>query len=240
MSIAKRIFMGLMLCLSLYANNVSANANLEIGIKAKNEGRYAIALMAFKPLLAIGYGGAQYQVAEMNEFGLGMEKDLKNASDLYHKAAKQGYAQAQFKLSRYYTDGTIVDKNLKLAYKWVRKAANLGLAAAQYNLAVLYHKGESVPLDYKQAFYWYKQAAYQNFVLAQYNLALMYFEGYGVKKSNTESYVWNTIAATNGYENALKSLEIDKRNLLPAEIRLARLQVVDELKKIETKRSDLN
>ena len=214
----------------------NANANLEIGIFAKNEGRYDIALKSFQPLVDLGYGAAQFQLGEMYEFGLGLKKDPKMAADLFLKSANQGYAEAQFKVYRLYLEGNIFSKNQKEAVKWLKKSANLGLAAAEFNLAVMYHNGEVVLLDYKKAYYWYKQAAFQNYILAQFNLALMYYEGYGVKKSNSMSYVWNTIAGQNGYKKAFKSREVDQRNLLGEEIKLARMKVKEVLRKIELKR----
>ncbi len=213
----------------------NANANLEIGIFAKNEGRYDIALQSFKPLVELGYGAAQFQMGEMYEFGLGLKKDQKMAADLFLKSANQGYAEAQFKVYRLYTEGKIFPKSQKNAIKWLKKSANLGLAAAEFNLGVMYYNGEGVLLDYKKAYYWYKQAAFQNYILAQFNLALMYYEGLGVKKSNSMSYVWNTIAGQNGYEQAFKSREIDQRNLLGKEIKIARMKVKEVMRKIESK-----
>jgi TPR repeat protein len=238
MSIIKKVLLAAVVSLALSAN-VNANDKLNVGIFAKNEGRYEVALMAFKPLVEIGYGAAQYQMAEMYEFGLGVKKDITMAADLYQKAAKQGYAKAQFRVSRLLTDGTILKKDLKQAAKWLQKAANLGLAAAQYNLAILYYNGESgVLLSYKKAYYWYKQAAYQNYILAQFNLALMYSQGYGVKKSHINSYIWNKIAIRNGYKPAQQSLDVDSRHLTTSQIKQARMEVVKVEEKLQSTRTD--
>jgi TPR repeat protein len=230
------VFTGLLLSLNAPAQ---ANAKLEVGIYAKNEGKYDVALMAFKPLVELGFGAAQFEVAEMYEFGLGVKKDPKAAAQLYLKAAEQGYATAQFKVSRLYHEGKVLPLDHKAAIMWLKKSAALGLAAAQFNLALAFYDGDKVNLDYKKAYYWYKEAAFQNYVLAQYNLALMYYEGVGVRQDHSMSYVWNAIAAHNGYKDAVKSLQIDKRNLLPKEIQLAQFKLEELWRKIESKRTDM-
>ena len=221
------------LCTSAQATDIN------VGIYAKNEGRFDMALRVFEPLVEIGYGAAQYELAEMYENGWGLKKDLKKASELYLKAAKQGYAAAQFKMSVIYGEGKILPKDDKASMAWLKKSAALGLAAAQFNYAVALADGVLVPTDHKKAFYWYQQSAFQNYVLAQYNLALMYAQGLGVKKDNIMSYVWNTIAAQNGYKDAARSLEIDRRVLSVEQTKTARYKVQEVLRKIESKRTDL-
>lgn len=224
---------------SLLGLSFNASANIDVGIYAKNEGRYAMALTAFEPLIKLGYAPAQYEVGDMYYHGLGVKKDLKKAAELFELAAKQGNAEAQFTLSTFYAEGIAVKKSAKEAAKWVSKAANLGLAAAQFNLATIYESGEGLNFDYKKAFYWYTQAAEQNYILAQYNLALMYASGSGTKKDVFMSYVWNTIAGQNGYEDAVKSRAIDARELSIDDLKMTRYKIQELLRKIETKRTDL-
>ena len=229
----------LLAILALVGLSFGATANVQVGIYAKNEGRYDVALQVFRPLVKLGYGAAQYEMAQMYEDGLGLKKDMKAAIDLYRKAAVQGYAGAQFKLSRVYIEGKLAPVDVKESMKWLKKAANLGLTAAEFNLAVAYHDGELINVDYKKAFYWYKEAAFKNYVLAQYNLALMYAEGYGTKRDHKMSYVWNFIANQNGYKDAGRSLNIDRRVLTVDETKAARYKVKEVLRQIESKRTDL-
>lgn len=211
---------------------------INIGIYAKNEGRYDMALRVFEPLVEIGYGAAQYEMAEMYEYGMGLKKDLKKAAELYLKAAKQGYPRAQFRMSVIYDEGKIVPKDIKESVKWLKKAATLGLPAAQFNYAVALSDGVKVPMDKKKAFYWYEQAAFQDYVLAQFNLALLYAEGSGTRKDNIMSYVWNTIAARKGFNDAARSLEIDRRILTIEQTKTAKYKVNEVQRKIESKRTD--
>ena len=65
------------------------------------------------------------------ENGYGIEKDYKQATIYYHKAANQGLVEAQFNLGICYYNGYGVEKNPAEAVKWFRKAANQGDAQAQ-------------------------------------------------------------------------------------------------------------
>lgn len=229
-SFASLLFAAIFSSLSVQATNVN------VGIYAKNEGRYDVALEVFKPLVEIGYGAAQYEMGEMYEFGLGLRKDLKKAADLYLKAAKQGYPRAQFRMSVIYEEGKILPKNIKEAMKWLKKAATLGLPAAQFNYGVALSDGVKVPMDNKKAFYWYEQAAFQDYVLAQYNLALLYAQGSGVRKDIIMSYVWNMIASRKGLDDAARALAIDRRMLSVEQTKTARYKVDEVMRKIESKR----
>jgi TPR repeat protein len=236
MSLIKNALMVLLLSFSISFN---ASAELEVGISAKHEGRYDIALMAFEPLVELGFAPAQYELGQMYYDGLGVKKDIAKAAQLYQLSAQQGNAKAQFNLSTLYAEGIGLELSQKEAAKWLKKSANLGLAAAQFNLATRYESGEGVNFDDAKAFYWYTESAEQNYVKAQYNLALMYASGRGVKKSTYLSYVWNTIAGSNGYEDAVKSRAVDARTLSVEKLKMSRNKVQELLRKIETKRTDL-
>lgn len=141
-------------------------------------------------------------------------------------------------MSVIYDEGKVLPKNYKESMKWLKKAATLGLPAAQFNYAVALSDGIKVARDHKKAFYWYEQAAFQDYVFAQFNLALMYAEGYGVRKDTIMSYVWNTIAARKGFNDAARSLEIDRRILTIEQTKTARYKVNEVQRKIESKRID--
>lgn len=189
------------------------DGDLELGIFELNRGEFKAAMAQFEPLVAEEYAPAQYQMALVYLNGYGVKKDEKKAFDLISKAASQNYPDALFNLSTMYTEGEVVKKNLKTAFMLMKKAADKNLPSAQFNVGVMYANGEGVPVDSRRAATWYEKAARQNYVLAQFNLALMYFEGKGLKKDVEMSYVWNTIAAKSGYGPAIKSRDMDERNL---------------------------
>jgi len=198
------------------------DGDLELGIFELNRGEFKAAMAQFEPLVAEEYAPAQYQMALVYLNGYGVKKDQKQAFDLLSKAASQNYPDALFNLSTMYTEGEVVKKDLKTAFMFMKKAADKNLPSAQFNVGVMYANGEGVPVDSRRAATWYEKSARQNYVLAQFNLALMYFEGKGLKKDIEMSYVWNTIAAKSGYGPAIKSRDMDERNLGVKQIQKSR------------------
>ena len=66
-----------------------------------------------------------------------MEKDLKQAAELFRKAAVQGEAEAQYDLGVCYCNGEGVEKDPKQAAYWYRKAAEQGYEPAREALKTL-------------------------------------------------------------------------------------------------------
>jgi len=211
---------------------ISIADELDQAIFDINRGEFKSAISTLEPLVIEGYSPAQYYMALMYKEGTGIEKNLKKAFDLFGLSAEQNYPEAQFDLALMYSEGEVVKKDLKKAFTLTEKAASKELASAQFNLAVMYYNGQGVRRDYYKASRHYELAAMQNYTLAQFNLALMYFEGKGVEKSTEMSFVWNIIAASNGYEAAGKSRDMDQRKLTSAQIKTAQVKADDIYRKI--------
>ncbi|MGJ8692007.1 MAG: tetratricopeptide repeat protein [Thalassotalea sp.] len=207
---------------SLCFSNLSSANDFNKGIYELNRGEFHAAIAEFAPLVEDNYAPAQYQMAKLLLDGNGTQKDTTKAVELLYKASKQNYQDAQFALSVLYSEGKVVNQNLTMAFELMQKAALKEMPSAQFNLGVMYAQGSGVKQDNYQATRWYKKAADQNYALAQFNLALMYFEGKGVEKSDYWSYVWNSVAAQGGYKNALKSRDMDERNLSAEQIKVGR------------------
>ena len=95
----------------------------------------------FKSLKALSEKGdakAQFNLGEMYQFGLGVEKDEKEAGKWYRKAAEQNVALAQYNLGVMHQFGKGVEKDEKEAVKWCRKAAEQNHALAQFSLGGMY------------------------------------------------------------------------------------------------------
>ena len=180
-----------------------------------------------------GYALAQYQLARMYLYGIGMEPDYKKAFYGMEKAAEQGYAPAQDTLARRYLGGTGVEsyyrkdfywrqqveqlrRGLELsledvldeaeAFYWMKKVAEQGDAPAQYELALMYFYGIGVDQDEEQALNWMEEAAEQGSAPAQYELALMYLHGRVVEQDEEQAFYWMSKAARQGYAKAKKML----------------------------------
>lgn len=199
-----------------------ANATLEEGIVAANEGRFDVALKEFQYLADKGYAPGIYELGKLYEGGYGVTRNYQKAAELYQQGVKKNSADSMFALAVLYDEGKGVKLDKQMALTLFEKAAKKNLPAAQFNLGVMYSNGEGVTADYKLAKTWYEKAAANNYSLAQFNLALMYFEGLGMPKNLEKSYIWNTIAEYNGNMEASHSRKLDERSMLPKEIEEAK------------------
>ena len=179
---------------------------IEEGQAAYDSGNYAAALSYWKPLADQGAAAAQYKLAGLYQFGLGVDRDSALAVTYIRKAAEQGWAEAQSSLSDLYAVGQGVPQDYAQAVIWGRKAAEQGLAVAQYNLGYSYESGQGVPQDYAQALVWYRRAADQDFATAQYALGLLYDQGLGVSQDYGQAIAWYKKAADKGLDVAQGNL----------------------------------
>ena len=120
-----------------------------------------------------GFTGAQYNLGNMYDIGLGVTQDYKEAVKWYSKAAEQGMATAQYNLGVRYEIGQGVTQDYKEAVKWYKKAAEQGHAKAQYILGLMYEYGLGVAQDYKSAHMWLNIAAANGFSMAAKNRGLI-------------------------------------------------------------------
>lgn len=102
---------------------------------------------------------AFYRLARMCALGLGCEKSLEKAYELFRKAALAGNDKAQYHLAKSYDDGIELVQDYKEAAKWYELAANQGNASAQNNLGILYLKGLGVIQDRVLAHMWFNLAS---------------------------------------------------------------------------------
>jgi serine/threonine protein kinase/TPR repeat protein len=151
---------------------------------------------------------AQYRLGVMYEKGIGTNKDLQRAVQLFHGAADHGYAEAENLLGILYaTGGDGISQDDKQAVDWYQKAADQGFAKAEKNLGDMYFFGHGVDRDYKQAMTWYGKAADQQFAEAQYRLGFMYEKGLGTDASNQDAVEQYKKAARNGSVEAQRALD---------------------------------
>ena len=151
---------------------------------------------------------AQFRVALMYEKGLGTDKDVARAVQLFRSAADLGSPEAQNVLGVLYaTGGNGITADDKQAVAWYQKAADQGLAKAEKNLGDMYYFGRGVDRDYKQAMVWYGKAADQQVTDAQYRLGFMYEKGLGTAPSNQDAVDEYKKAARNGSVEAQRALD---------------------------------
>ena len=75
--------------------------------------------------------GAQFNLGEMYENGLGVPQNYVKAAKWYSKGAELGHAKAQFNLGAMYDKGQGVSQNLIYAHMWYNLAATSGHSDAR-------------------------------------------------------------------------------------------------------------
>ncbi len=134
----------------------------------------APALIAAEHLVAVDSAqpaGAQQQAPDWTDLklrmkmaamyisGVGVEKDIPRAIEIYESAATEEVAFAQYRLARIYLDGELLPPQPRKAYHWLLHAARAGFVDAQLELSRLYAEGLGVERDDVQAHKWLNLAA---------------------------------------------------------------------------------
>ncbi len=145
---------------------------------------------------------AWYNLSQILNYGLGVEKDLEQGIPWLMKAADHGHTEAQYQLAICYEYERGLEKNMNQSSRWYKKAAEHGHMMAQYNLAYCYQYGQGIEMDLMQAFEWYRRAAKQGHPSSQYRLGLCYQYGLGGDINLQKAIQWYHKAAKQGYTKA--------------------------------------
>ena len=127
---------------------------------------------------------------------------------LWYAPAEQGHVLAQFNLGVAFATGQGADVNFTQAARWWQSAGYQGHTAAQYNLGLLYSRGQGVDKSPAKARMWWYLAAMSGDAAAQFHLGAMAATGDGEVQDFNEAAWWWTRSAAQGYEHAVKGLEI--------------------------------
>ncbi len=150
---------------------------------------------------------AQFLVAQMCEYGVGLQADFSRALFWYKKADEQDHGAAQNRLAELYSEGLIqIDESVseKQVFKWIQSAANNNQPEAQLKLAAIYMQGNTlIEKDVFKAFQWYERAAKNGLAEAQMQTGMMLKEGQGVKQDYDKALFWFEKAVAQGYEPAV-------------------------------------
>ena len=132
------------------------------------------------------------------QFGLGVEKDLKKAKDIYSNKAGMNSAAVQFLLGKV----EIELGDYSTAIDILRRAAELGSSAAAQDLGIFYAKGIYVEFDAKSAMKYYFLSGQLGSAVAFHDLGLLLNRAHQFKLSKISM----VLAAINGDLNARKLL----------------------------------
>jgi len=101
------------------------------------------------------------------ENGIGVDKNVQKAVELYQEAVKQKNVFAYVSLGLCYKKGIGVEKNIPKAIELFQRAAEQKNAHGQYNLGLCYEKGIGVKQDEQKAIELYEKAAEKGYNKAQ-------------------------------------------------------------------------
>jgi TPR repeat protein len=173
-----------------------------------------------------GDAQAQYDLAEMCEFGLGVDQNLKRAINWYKAAAVNNHGKAQNRLGDLYLKGLISDQNAVTemqALQWIQTAAENNQAEAQFKLGSFYLNGEQVEKNIDQAFYWFEKSAKNDHIQGKMQTGFMLKTGNGVKRNYEKALFWFEKAAAQGFEPA--NVQVDEVNTILDDIFLRNFEL---------------
>lgn len=148
----------------------------------------------------------QFIVGGMKYFGLGTEKDEKEAFHMWQKAATQGNPNAQYDLGIMYARGEFVATNVVLAMQWLRTASSNGNARASFVIGDAFENGRFGYKDHALSVKWYVKAFDQGLVHAGYHLARLYDRKTSIVRDKAKSVKWYEKAANAGDLSAMHHL----------------------------------
>lgn len=138
--------------------------------------------------------------------------DHETAVKLWRPLAEQGHAISQFNLGIVYATGKGTTVDMQHAVHWWQLAAYQGNTDAQYNLGLIYFEGNGVPKNPVRASMWWYMAAMGGDPAAQFHLGAMAVNGDAGPQSIGEAAWWWHLSARQGFNHAIKALEILKEN----------------------------
>ena len=147
---------------------------------------------------------AQFNLARIYEYGIGVAPDTAKATQLYFSSAKKGYMHAQATLADFYEKGIYVEKNANEALRWKELADEQRYLAAQKNAADCEYF--FVSGDYDKAFLPCNHAANQGDAAAEFNLAQMYEYGSDGEQDTAFAMSMYVDAANKGSARAQSTL----------------------------------
>ena len=144
----------------------------------------------FREKAEAGDAAAQWWLGASYQYGVGAEKNHRQALHWYRLAARQGSQPAQDMLQA--LSGQARERQLE---QQLLEHAEQGDAQAQYEVGRRFWNGDGVDQDHKQAADWFDRAARQGLAAAQCALGLCYERGDGVEQDMWQAAAWYQWAA---------------------------------------------
>jgi TPR repeat protein len=152
------------------------------------------------------YIGAFHNMGNLYRKGLGVERNLEKAFELYIYAAERGHPEDQSNVGYMYMRGEGVKKDYEKARYWLEKAAAQNWATAYDKLGLLYLNGWGVKADPERAFEEFGKGANLGSAPSLVNYANCFKEGIGTEKDARRAYRYYSQAAALGSQAAYINL----------------------------------
>ncbi len=190
----------------LLSYTMYAQADIDAGIRAYNQGNYDTALKEFTAAAEAKDPMGIHLLASLYYQGHGVDKNLDRAVELFTAAAEKGYRGSQANLGLMYQNGDGVKRDIEKAIAYYTVAGKQGDLQSAFNLGQIYRKGDGVEVDHARAAAYYKFAAERGHVPAVNEYGLLFAQGHGVEVDYVEAYGWMSFAAKAGDGQAAKNL----------------------------------
>lgn len=178
---------------------------------------------------------AMFIVGGMYKIGQGTAVNSNEAFKWLYKAAINGRSSKESEriLAQSFIIGTDVPQNYGEALRFYERAAKRGDVEAQSELAYLYFTGKVGEKDYKKAAHWFNISARNGYPLAQYNMGILWYTGNGVETVDmVKAYTWFSLAAVNGHQSGIASINYLKTILSEEELQTAQDMSMELYKEI--------
>lgn len=181
----------------------------DLAFGAFQRGRYLTAFQLALPRANAGDPAAQTLIAELYEKGLGVPRDVREATAWYGIAAKNGNIEAQFAYAVKLLEGKHVKPNPEEARVMMKNAADAGHASAAFNFGQLILKERPTSQGVREALGYFESSAKAGTKDAYYMLSQLHASG----KINgypdyEEAQEWLFKAANAGIDSAQVELAI--------------------------------
>ncbi len=148
------------------------------------------ALALFRKAAAVGHAGAMNSLGLAYDRGIGVAKDIGEATRWYRRSAEAGNSAAMRRLGFAFRNGDGVSVNPVQALRWFRRAADAGNVQAMSEVGQAYSHGLGASQDSAEAAKWFRKAAEAGGATGMNQLGMAYLRGLGVDRDPIEAVRW--------------------------------------------------
>lgn len=179
----------------MYASGIGVRRNMKMAIANLMEASMKNSLFGM------------LNMAQIYQEGLGLEKDVEKARELYQRAFEGGYTDAMVLCGDTYLQSDVdADPDYAKALGCYQKAVFRRCPYAFYRLGWLYHEGFGVEKDSEKAWDYYQRACTMQYPDAMTDVGVFYRDGTMVEQDYAKALEYLDKAVTKGNARAMYEL----------------------------------